>query len=144
MQSGKAILVRTVAMLSKLVERFDPADRMHESIGDRRPDELESLSLEFFCQSFRQGRFSRNLIRIRPMIDHRFAVNQVPQKRIQAAKDLLNLQRCLRVRYCGFYLRAISDDSRIRQEIVYLLAAEFRYLCRVKSEKGGTKGLSFA
>src|SRR5262245_6190057 len=71
---------------------IDHADRLHERVDDRRPDELEAALLQFFGDLARQLRLRRDRPARFQMIEDRLAADEVPEELGEAQAFLLHRQ----------------------------------------------------
>jgi len=70
----------------------DHADRLHESITDRRPDELEAAPLEILAERLRRGAAGRDLIQPAPAVDDGRATDELPDIGVEGTMLLPDFQ----------------------------------------------------
>src|ERR1039458_10891187 len=75
----------------------DHAGRLHESIANRRADELETASFQFFAHRIGFLRARGYIGEAAPCILFRFALDKLPDERSKAAKFILHLHESLRI-----------------------------------------------
>src|SRR5450759_5981368 len=81
----------------------DHAGRLHESIANRRADELETASFQFFAHRIGLRRARGYIGEAAPCILFRLALDELPDERSKAAEFILHLHESLRVDHRGFH-----------------------------------------
>src|SRR5580765_3122061 len=101
--------------ISKALLRMivDHSHRLHESIANRRTNELEASLAQVFAHDVRFGSSRRNLLQRGPAIENRLAANKLPDVTVETAELLLHGEKRLRVLHGRLDLKPVAHDAGV-------------------------------
>src|SRR5256886_10456334 len=132
--------------MSKAVDQvvFDPPDRLHVRIDDRRTHEAEATALQILAHGVGLGAARGDIAFGPPAVLDRATVDEAPLVRVEAAELRLHVEERLRVLDRRFNLRSVAHDPRIceqSRDLPFLVASDLPW---VELVEGAPVGVSLA
>src|SRR5436190_17492744 len=112
------------------------ADRLHVRIHDGRTDEAESAVLEILAERVGFGGGRRNLPHRLPSIQTGPSIDEPPAISVETSELVLDREKRPRVAHSGFDLHPVSNDRRIRSELLNSLLRVSRHLPGIELAEG--------
>src|SRR5215831_20729175 len=109
------------------------ADRLHESITNRRPDEPKTVRPQIGRQGVRRAGARRDPPRRSPAVLDRLAVHKMPNVSVQTPMTCLELQRGPGVLHGRLDLEPVADDTGVFHQPVDLTGAVARHALWVET-----------
>src|SRR5215207_2308391 len=119
----------------------DHADRLHEGVDDRRPDEVEALGLERLRDRARGLVLGPDIGPARGVVLHRAAIDEPPQE-IREALPLLDREPSPGAGDRAEDLLPVADDAGVAHQRLDVLGAEGRDHGRIEAGKGAAEILA--
>src|SRR3954464_9035575 len=122
----------------------DYSHRLHEGVADGRADELEAALEEILAKGVGLGGLRRHLAGAAPAVDDRFAADEAPDVRIEAAELALHGEKRLGVADGRVDLQPVAHDAVVLHQLSQRRGREVRYLRRVEASEGAAIGVALA
>src|SRR5262252_4756219 len=123
---------------------IDHPSRLHKSIANRRPYELEAALSQILAHRIRFFGGAWNVAHALPCILHRCVIDELPNIGVEAAKMPLHLDKSVGIQNGGFDLQSVAYDPGIAEQFSELPLSVFRNLPWLEIIKGAAVALALS
>src|SRR6516165_5200044 len=123
---------------------IDHPSRLHKSVANRRPYELEAALSQILAHRIRFFGGAWNVAHALPCILHRCVIDELPNIGVEAAKMPLHLDESFGIHDGGFDLQSVAYDPGIVEQFSELLLSVSRDLAWLEIVKGAAVALALS